>query len=119
MLYLLLTNLLNFANAGSLNKPCDAADVDCLQSRLLDDALQIESLGRQLANSLARVKTAEELIQVYKDSATKTREALDEAGRALRPSPWYMSPVLWFSIGATVAMAITVAIVYALVPAVR
>jgi hypothetical protein len=117
MLLLLLLKLSSLSVAASSSNACDETDLSCLHGKLLDQAIEIESLGRQVTNSLSRVKTADEMVQVYRDAARSAREALTEAEKALRPTPWYREPILWFSVGALVVGGLIVALVYGIVPA--
>lgn len=86
---------------------------------MLSLALEIESLGKQLAISKSQTRNANELIDVWRVQALAAKDAIKEAISALRPAPWYTAPVLWVAIGFTVGAALVVAVVYALVPGVR
>lgn len=120
-MHLALALLLLTSNGAvsSKSEPCGATDIDCLQRMILDQAIEIESLGRRLAISAKSIESSEQLIQVWKGQAAVWQEAGKEATAALRPAAWYTSPVLWFALGFTIATALTVALVYALVPGVR
>ncbi len=104
---------------ASQAEPCDSDDLSCIKHALVDKILEVESLGRQLAVAFEQTRNANELIGIWKEQADRAREASKEAMAALRPSPWYAAPTLWFAVGFTVAAAIVVAVVYAVVPAFR
>jgi hypothetical protein len=93
-------------------EPCASDDLDCVKRHLVDKILEVESLGRQLATSMEQTRTVTELVQVWKQAHADTLALI-------KPSPWYREPVLWFAIGATVAMVVTVALVYAIAPVFR
>jgi hypothetical protein len=97
--------------------PCAEADLECLHRALQLQAIEIESLGRQLATEASRVKSADELVQIWRDQANAAYDAAKSAVAALKPMPWFYHPALWVAVGATVAAVLTIAIVYALRPA--
>jgi hypothetical protein len=117
MLLPLLLSISFSAIAAQSNSACDGDDLDCVKRLLAEKILDVESLRKQLAISQEQVKTANQLIDIWKDVADRGVEAGREAMAALRPAPWYQAPVLWFGVGFTVAAALTVAIVYAIIPA--
>jgi hypothetical protein len=110
MLYLMLTVLLNSAVAGSSSSACEPADLGCLHHKLLDMDDEIQSLGKRLALQTERVKTAEELVAVYK-AATR------DISSVLQPVPWYEKPVFWFAVGGLIVGGLVLGLVYALAPA--
>ncbi len=114
---LLLTS--NGAASSKSDEPCDAADLTCLHHKILNQAIEIESLGKRLSTSTEIVANSERLIAVWKEQSTVWQSAAKEAADAIRPAAWYTAPVLWFALGFTIATALTVALVYALVPGVR
>ncbi len=109
----ILTLTLSLSSTG----PCDADDVSCIKHALAEKITEVEGLGHQLATAMQQTRTANELISIWQQQAARAHEATQEAMAALKPLPWYREPVLWFSVGFTVAAAIVVAVVYAVRPA--
>lgn len=102
---------------ATASEACASDDLSCIKRKLAEQILEAESLGRQLALALEQTRTADQMMQVWKDQAARWKEAGEAAMASLKPSPWYREPVLWFAVGAVTLAAITVAIVYAIAPA--
>lgn len=116
MPWLLALKLLSSSVATSSSNACEETDLSCLHGKLLDQAIEIDSLGHKIAISLDRVKTAEELAAVWKEASRSARESLTEAEKALRPTPFYREPILWFAIGGIVVGTVVLVLAYALKP---
>lgn len=116
MPWILSLCLLTSSVAGSSNS-CEATDLDCVLRLLQQKAIEAESLAKQLEISKEQTRTANELIEVWKAQAFAARDSAKEAMQAIKPMAWYQSPVLWFAVGAAVAVGLTIGLVYALRPA--
>lgn len=110
MLSLMLTVSLSFGAGDSSSNRCDPGDVACLHKLLLDQSDEIISLGKRLGLQAERIKSADELIAVYKDAAK-------EAMAALKPTPMWRDPALWLGIGFLVGGALVLGLSFAVAQA--
>ncbi len=118
LLALMLSLSISSADVSSNSpEPCAQDDMTCVLRTMQRQAIEIESLGRQLNIRAEQARTAEELVRVWRDQAALAREAMKDATAALKPTPFWMHPALWVSVGFTVATILAVTIVYALRPA--
>lgn len=104
------------ATVEAAPEACAEDDLDCVLRLLQQKAIEVESLARQLALTKEQYRSAQDLIDVWKAQALAARDAAKEAMASLKPSPWYMSPVLWTAVGVTVGAALAIGLAYALKP---
>jgi hypothetical protein len=114
MLLALMLSLSISSDAKLSSEPCEATDLVCVHRALQQQAIEIESLGRQLNIRAEQARTAEELVRVWRDQAALARDAMKEAMAAIKTAPWWHHPALWVSVGFAVATILTVTIAYSL-----
>lgn len=87
---------------------CGEADIACFRRGFLERGQKIDSLGREVMQLNALLKSKDEQIDTTQVALNSLKASLDSTSLAVKAGErkWHESPVLWFGVGVTAGILV-------------